>query len=347
MDFKAPFPWFGGKSKVASDVWARLGHDTPNYIEPFFGSGAILLGRPEPSGVETVNDKDGMVSNFWRAVQHDPDAVAHWADWPAFENDLHARHCWLIERRQNMTERLEGDPEYYDSKIAGWWVWGISLWIGRGWCSSGTGPWWPKEINGERRFVKSDAGKGVSRQRVHLGNTGKGVSRKMVHLGRGKDHPGTGECGILEWMRALADRFRRVRVCCGDWSRVCGGHSGRALSQLFTGGDTCAIFLDPPYSAEASRYTSCYGENDDLTVAHDVCKWAIQHGDNPKLRIALCGYQDEHQIPNNWECLAWKARGGMASIAKTDGQAAINKHRERIWFSPHCLQPNTRPNTLF
>jgi REP element-mobilizing transposase RayT len=42
---KAPFPYFGSKRAVASVVWERLG-DCPNYVEPFFGSGAVLLGRP-------------------------------------------------------------------------------------------------------------------------------------------------------------------------------------------------------------------------------------------------------------------------------------------------------------
>lgn len=45
--FVAPFPWFGGKSQVASIVWDRFG-DVLNYIEPFFGSGAVLLGRLWP-----------------------------------------------------------------------------------------------------------------------------------------------------------------------------------------------------------------------------------------------------------------------------------------------------------
>ena len=85
---KAPFPWFGGKSIIAPDVWRRFGN-AKCYIEPFFGSGAMLLNRPEPfDGVETINDKDGLVSNFWRAVKAEPDAVAEHADWPVLENDL-------------------------------------------------------------------------------------------------------------------------------------------------------------------------------------------------------------------------------------------------------------------
>jgi hypothetical protein len=67
-ELKAPFPWFGGKSRVADIVWDRFG-DVPNYVEPFFGSGAVLLGRPHAQGTETVNDLDCMLANFWRALR--------------------------------------------------------------------------------------------------------------------------------------------------------------------------------------------------------------------------------------------------------------------------------------
>jgi hypothetical protein len=53
---KAPLPYPGGKSTIADEVWRRLG-DTPNYVEAFMGSAAVLLARPhdldgktEPSG---------------------------------------------------------------------------------------------------------------------------------------------------------------------------------------------------------------------------------------------------------------------------------------------------------
>ena len=45
MSVKPPFGWFGGKRRVAPEVWQALG-DVQNYVEPFFGSGAILLNRP-------------------------------------------------------------------------------------------------------------------------------------------------------------------------------------------------------------------------------------------------------------------------------------------------------------
>ena len=339
--YLAPFPWFGGKSREARLVWKRFGN-VPNFIEPFFGSGACLLNRPLPfDGNETVNDFDGLVCNFWRAVKADPEKVSEWADWPVNENDANARHIWLVNRKDSLQERLEGDPEHYDAKIAGWWCWGMACWIGSGFCS-GEGPWQVQEVDGVRQLVHlGNAGLGVNRKRVHLCDAGVGVNRKLVHLGdagQGDDaKPGRGECGLLAWMQALAERLRRVRVCCGDWTRVCGGNSGDALGHFFACGQVCGVFLDPPYSTEANRDMGCY-RVDSGSVAHAVREWAIAHGDDPRLRICLCGYEGEHKMPATWEKVAWKAAGGMANQGNNQGK--INAYRERLWFSPHCLKKN-------
>jgi len=71
-------------------------------------------------GNETINDLDGYVTNFWRSVQLSPETVAEWADNPVNENDLHARHVWLLQQRDTLRPRLEGDPDWHDPKIAGW-----------------------------------------------------------------------------------------------------------------------------------------------------------------------------------------------------------------------------------
>ena len=165
MILKAPFPYFGGKSRAAALVWPRFGA-VRNYVEPFFGSGAMLLARPDGwTGTETVNDVDGLLCNFWRALKDNPAAVAQHADWPVNENDLHARHAWLVGRRDSLQARLEGNPRYFDVKIAGWWVWGMACWIGVGFCS-GNGPWHVQDG-----------------QLVHLGDAGHGVYRRLVHWG--------------------------------------------------------------------------------------------------------------------------------------------------------------------
>ena len=138
MTLRAPFPWFGGKSRVAQIVWDYFG-DVRNYVEPFAGSLAVLLNRPTEPKIETVNDLDCWIANFWRALQHDPEQLAANADWPVNEADLHARHLWLVHQDQ-FRERMKTDPDFYDVKIAGWWVWGISQWIGSGWCAAPHSP---------------------------------------------------------------------------------------------------------------------------------------------------------------------------------------------------------------
>ena len=169
------------------------------------------------------------------------------------------------------------------------------------------------------------AGRGVNRKRVHLGDAG-----------RGEPQAGLGERGLLAWMQALAKRLERLRVCCGDWVRVCGGKSGDAIGHFFASGQTCGVFLDPPYLEAAGRDMACYNK-DDGVVANAVREWAIAHGDDPRLRIALCGYEGEHTMPATWACVKWKAQGGMGNLTK-DGRGRDNAHRERLWFSPHCLK---------
>ena len=313
-DLRAPFPWFGGKSRAVKLVWPRLG-EVDNYVEPFFGSGAMLLGSPRTHQMETVNDRDGFIANFWRALAANPEAVAHWADQPVSENDLHSRHSWLVSQVEGLVPQLEGDPDYYDAKIAGWWVWGISCWIGGGWCA-GKGPW--RVVN--RRLIKGDAGQGVNRQLPHLGGAGRGV----IRIGQ--------DGGLVGYLRRLADRLRWVRVCCGDWRRVLGPTPTTRLGLT-------AVFLDPPYSRN-ERDANIYRVEAD--IAADVRTWAAEHGQDPLLRIALCGYDTEHVELESigWEVVRWSARGGYLGPAG-DGRASTNRHRERIWFSPGCIRPES------
>lgn len=375
---RAPFPYFGGKSRAAHLVWAAFG-DVPNYVEPFFGSGAVLLSRPTPARIETVNDLSCHIANFWRSVKYAAEEVAHFADWPVNEVDLHANHRWLVygEGAKEFAEQMRRDRKYFDAERAGVWLNGICQWIGSGWCSM---PEWTGRTNADRRargvFTADHASRpslrsenGIrsrktegsadwekrpvlahSNRGVHLvseqkpllrGDDGaagagihaSGVHRQMPDLGGNGGAAGKGvtasaksQDAVLAWMLALQARLRRVRVCCGDWTRVVGRSATECIG-------VTGIFLDPPYGADAGRDPSLY-THDDLQVAEQVRQWALKHGGNPKLRIALCGYEGEHVMPASWQCVPWKATGGYAASAGNNE----NAHRERIWFSPACLK---------
>mgnify|MGYP001176301071 CR=1 FL=1 len=326
MSLKAPFPWFGGKRKVATEVWPRFGQ-VKNYVEPFAGSLAVLLGRPHDPAIETVNDLDGFVANFWRSIIHDPEGVVDHALWPVHESELHARHAWLIERRDRLTAHLEGSPDYYDARIAGYWVWGISAWIGSGWCR-GNGPW--RVVNGQL-VNKPGKGPGINRGMPTLSNAGQGILRQFPQAGKASRISARGDReNMLAYLRCLQERLAQVRVCCGDWLRIMGSSATHYHG-------TTGIFLDPPYSAEAGRcevYTQ-----EDLTVAHAVRAWCLREGHHPLLRIALCGYEGEgHEVleDQGWSVYAWNAGSGYGGMAK---ERTGNGRRERIWFSPACINP--------
>jgi hypothetical protein len=199
---KAPFPWFGGKRAVASLIWSRLGN-VDNYVEPFAGSCAVLLLRPHLPRIETLNDADHYVANFWRATQQNYEAVVSYADGPVNEVDLHSRHRWLVlsDHAKEFRERMRTDPDYCDPKVAGWWCWGLCCWIGGGWCSvpdlraDGT----PKE-----KRPQPDTHRG--HQGVHSGPCGE--QRRPVIANPGSEH-GHGVHGTPE---VPADPASKVRI---------------------------------------------------------------------------------------------------------------------------------------
>ena len=308
----APFPYFGGKSLACAPVWGAFG-EVKNYVEPFCGSAAMLLGAPEGQRVETINDADGFVANFWRAVSKDDAAVAEAMDWPVNETDLFARHIWLVQQSEGLLARLHADPDYYDARIAGWWAWGACNWIGSGWCS-GKGPW--TVVDGE---VVRNAGQGVWRQLPHL-SAGRGVNRKLPHLG----DAGRGAF-IRDWLSQLGARLRDVRVACGDWQRV-------VTDSVTVRHGLTGVFLDPPYTKGAMDYAAGGVGG---ALAGEVRAWCRDNGDNKKLRIVLCGHAGEHDelLSHGWTTRKWNARKGYALRSA----AVENSASETLWVSPACV----------
>jgi hypothetical protein len=354
-NLKAPFPAFGGKTKVASYVWDRLGN-VRNYIEPFCFSAAVLWARPHEPGVETINDVNCYVANFWRAVQADPESVVDYCNWPVNECDLHARHKWLVSQPE-FIERMKSDPDYYDPRIAGWWVWGACCWIGSGWCVNKAHDkrrphlLGPMGINSKIPDISGDSGasgRGIHKKpKLSSNGVGAGVhSGGRVQLadqysrGRGVHaNDSAGKCEgrrlwLLDWFGRLQDRLRPVRVCCGDWARVC-----TSLSTTTRIGLT-GVFLDPPYPRKTGKGTrdgylyssDVDGNKSPEQIRDEVLAYCRERGDNPMFRIAVCGYEGDGYEDLGWEVHYWKTNGGYGN----QGKKNENKHRERIWFSPHC-----------
>ena len=71
------------------------------------------------------------------------------------------------------------------------------------------------------------------------------------------------------------------------------------------------------------------------SVAHAVREWAIAHGDDPRYRICVAGYEGEHAFPDSWAVVDGK--GGRGHGYGGQPRRLRQQGRERLWFSPHCI----------
>ncbi|MDE3098926.1 MAG: DNA adenine methylase [Verrucomicrobiota bacterium] len=86
-----PFGWYGGKFSHPDWLFPLL-PPCHHYCEPFAGSGAALLNR-EPSPVETFNDLDGEVVNFFRVLREEKDRLVQAVGLKPFSREEFAVAC--------------------------------------------------------------------------------------------------------------------------------------------------------------------------------------------------------------------------------------------------------------
>ncbi len=85
------FGWYGGKFSHL-DWLLPLLPNCHHYCEPFAGSAAALLNR-EPSPIETYNDLDGEVANFFRVLRDEPDELIRRIAFTPFSREEFYHAC--------------------------------------------------------------------------------------------------------------------------------------------------------------------------------------------------------------------------------------------------------------
>lgn len=68
------YAYHGGKARLVDTITALMPPHR-NYIEPFFGSGAVFFGKPPAPRHEIVNDVDGNIVNFFRVLRDDMEGL--------------------------------------------------------------------------------------------------------------------------------------------------------------------------------------------------------------------------------------------------------------------------------
>lgn len=76
----------GAKWGMAQEIVALMPPHR-SYLEPFFGSGAVLFNKP-PSAIETVNDIDGDIVNFFKVLREQPDDLARLINFTPYARDV-------------------------------------------------------------------------------------------------------------------------------------------------------------------------------------------------------------------------------------------------------------------
>lgn len=104
-----------------------------SYLEPFFGSGAVLF-RKERSAIETVNDLDGDVVNLFEWIRKDPERLAREIYFTPYARDEYERAYATKDTETDSFKRAVG---FY-----------IRLMMGHGFRTTGEKVGWKNDVQG-------------------------------------------------------------------------------------------------------------------------------------------------------------------------------------------------------
>lgn len=138
-EMKAVIKYPGSKWSIA-DWIINFFPEHHSYLEPFFGSGAVLF-RKQRSNIETVNDLDDNVVNLFGWIKKDPEKLAHEIYYTPYA-------------RQVYEDAFSSMPEDSLGKAANFY---IRLNMGHGFRTNGEKVGWKNDVQGrERAYAASE-----------------------------------------------------------------------------------------------------------------------------------------------------------------------------------------------
>lgn len=136
---KAIIKYPGSKWSIA-DWIIRFFPEHHSYLEPFFGSGAVLFNKPR-SNIETVNDLDDNVVNLFEWIRKDPEKLAHEIYYTPYARKIYE-------------DAFASDPEDSLRKAVNFCV---RTGMGHGYRTNGEKVGWKNDIQGrERAYAAED-----------------------------------------------------------------------------------------------------------------------------------------------------------------------------------------------
>lgn len=137
---KAVMKYPGSKWSMAN--WITSFFPTHHsYLEPFFGSGAVLFNKAR-SNIETVNDLDGNVVNLFECIRENPDKLARYIHYTPYAREVYEKAF----TQQIPEDRFEKALMFY-----------IRLNMGHGFRTNGEKVGWKNDVQGrERAYASQD-----------------------------------------------------------------------------------------------------------------------------------------------------------------------------------------------
>lgn len=136
---KAIAKYPGSKWSLAKRI-ISLFPEHHSYLEPFFGSGAVLFNKPR-SNIETVNDLDGNVVNLFEWIKKDPERLANEIYYTPYARQVYENAFAAVPE-----DGLEKAVNFY-----------IKLNMGHGFRTNGEKVGWKNDVQGrEKAYAASD-----------------------------------------------------------------------------------------------------------------------------------------------------------------------------------------------
>lgn len=122
----------GAKWGIASWVISHF-PEHRSYLEPFFGSGAVLFTK-DRSAIETVNDIDGDIVNLFDWIRKDPERLAHTIRFTPYARDEYDR-AWAAQYTE--TDSFQRAVNFY-----------VRMIMGHGFRTTGEKVGWKNDVQG-------------------------------------------------------------------------------------------------------------------------------------------------------------------------------------------------------
>lgn len=261
-----------------------------------------------------------MLINAWRAIKHAPEELAKICSDPNSHVLYWQRICYLVKEKENLLDRILQDDEYFDVKLAGYWLYYKGCEIGTIDLDS---------LDVEKVYASTTNGITVGRNQL--------VSSNGIHSAYNKILDK--EERLITWFNDLKAILENTKICCLDWKRL---FNEGVQWQDYGGTRKAAIFFDPPYSN--ARRGGLY-RKDSYEVYKEVNEFCIKNADRKTYKIVVAGYEGEH---NNLEDYGytkyeWHAHGGYSNLGNV---VSDNRLKERLWASKSCNNVDMQNMTI-